>query len=476
MSQDNPQQQSPVSPATPVQPAAGGGIAAPPAEATAATASEQHWWQPSHQKPTHLGAEAPTVRQPTTAQFDPAYQPNQQAPAGQAPQMNPPQSGQGQPNQGQPNQAWAQPAAYPTAAGGWRPPTSPRTGGTTVVDAKPKRRRTTLIAASTIAVALVAGFGGGYLASDLNTNSTPQSSALTSLSSAPTASANLAPAAAGSVEQVAAAVLPSVVSVLSSSSSSEGEGSGVILSADGLILTNNHVIDGATTLQVQFNDGTTATATVVGADSTDDLAVIKADGVSGLTPASIGSSAGLQVGQDVVAVGSPLGLSATVTSGIVSALNRPAATSDAQEQTPQQQLQQLTRDHSLLEELVARGHYTREDANRLVRKNIVTRALGVETEVLIDLIEDRLQPGDLLLLCSDGLTDMLDDERIAAILGIEADLPVIGRSLIDTALAAGGRDNVSVALARIDDARVAGVVAEPSWHGRLRSWFAGGAA
>jgi len=142
----------------------------------------------------------------------------------------------------------------------------------------------------------------------------------------------------------------------------------------------------------------------------------------------------------------------------------------------QQQLQQLTRDHSLLEELVARGHYTREDANRLVRKNIVTRALGVETEVLIDLIEDRLQPGDLLLLCSDGLTDMLDDERIAAILGIEADLPVIGRSLIDTALAAGGRDNVSVALARIDDARVAGVVAEPSWHGRLRSWFAGGAA
>ncbi len=68
------------------------------------------------------------------------------------------------------------------------------------------------------------------------------------------------------MQQVADAILPSVVSVLSSSSSAEGEGSGVILSADGLILTNNHVIEGATNLQVQFNDGTTAKATVVGAD------------------------------------------------------------------------------------------------------------------------------------------------------------------------------------------------------------------
>jgi len=102
----------------------------------------------------------------------------------------------------------------------------------------------------------------------------------------PTVSANLAPAPAGSVEQVAATILPSVVSVLSTSAQSAGEGSGVILTADGLILTNNHVIDGATSLEVQFNDGSTATATVVGADTTDDLAVIKAQGVSGLTPAT----------------------------------------------------------------------------------------------------------------------------------------------------------------------------------------------
>jgi len=352
MSQDNPQQ-PPTPSSVRIHPADGGNIAAPPA---APTGSGHHWRWPSHQQsvqspsaqpqsadPQAAAQSAATAAQPT-AQFEQAYPPNQQAPSGHAgpdqAQPNQPQPNQPQPNQPQPNQAWGQPAYYPTAAGGWQPPTSPPTGGVAVADPKPKRRKTTLIAASTVALALVAGFGGGYLASDLNTNSTPTSSALASLSSAPTASANLAPAAAGSVEQVAAAVLPSVVSVLSSSSSSEGEGSGVILSADGLILTNNHVIDGATTLQVQFNDGTTATATVVGADSTDDLAVIKADGVSGLTPASIGSSAGLQVGQDVLAVGSPLGLSATVTSGIVSALNRPVATSDAQEQTPQQ-LQQL---------------------------------------------------------------------------------------------------------------------------------------
>jgi len=138
---------------------------------------------------------------------------------------------------------------------------------------------------------------------------------------------------------VAAKVLPSVVSVLASSNQSAGEGSGVILTADGLILTNNHVVAGATDLEVRFNDGTTATATVVGTTATNDLAVIKAAGVSGLTPASLGSSSGLQVGQQVVAIGSPLGLSATVTSGIVSALNRPVRTSsdDQSSRTSQSQ-------------------------------------------------------------------------------------------------------------------------------------------
>jgi putative serine protease PepD len=181
-----------------------------------------------------------------------------------------------------------------------------------------------------VALAVGAGFAGGALQGRLTTGETATGSSGVSLTQQ--VSANRAPAPAGSVEQVAAALLPSVVSVLSSSSSSAGEGSGVILSGDGLLLTNNHVITGATSLQVQFNDGTVAAATVVGADSTDDLAVIKATGVSKLTPATLGTSADVQVGQGVVAVGSPLGLSATVTSGIVSAVNRPVRTSSDQQQ------------------------------------------------------------------------------------------------------------------------------------------------
>jgi putative serine protease PepD len=292
-------------------------------QATEAQRPEPPWSPaPEEAAPAHGGAAAESVQQAS----------NQQG-------WWMPSSAQ-QPQQGDRAATWAQPA-YPY--GGPAGPAYQHAGqhrDTAVLDTKPaKKRRTTLVAASIVTVALIAGFGGGLLAGKATeASSTTTPSSLTALSSSPTVSANLAPAAAGSVQQVAAAILPSVVSILSSSSSSEGEGSGVILSADGLILTNNHVIDGATTLQVQFNDGTTAAATVVGADATDDLAVIKAQSVSGLTPATLGSSADLQVGQEVVAVGSPLGLSATVTSGIVSALNRPVATSDAQQQDPLQQL------------------------------------------------------------------------------------------------------------------------------------------
>jgi serine/threonine protein phosphatase PrpC len=135
----------------------------------------------------------------------------------------------------------------------------------------------------------------------------------------------------------------------------------------------------------------------------------------------------------------------------------------------QQTLSQLTQDHSLLEELVSRGHYSREDASRLVRKNIVTRALGVEDEISVDLLGETLSAGDLLLLCSDGLTDMLDDAAIAAILDAPGSEPeAIAQALIEAALAAGGRDNVSVALARVDQLEGSG---PGSWSERLRKWW-----
>ncbi len=140
------------------------------------------------------------------------------------------------------------------------------------------------------------------------------------------------PAADGSAEKVAASVLPSVVKITVISPQGSGSGSGIILSSDGEILTNNHVAEGAQggRMTVSFNDGSTAPATVVGTDPLTDLAVIKAQGVSGLDPATLGHSAQLDVGEGVVAIGSPFGLDATVTTGIVSALNRPVSVGQSQ--------------------------------------------------------------------------------------------------------------------------------------------------
>jgi putative serine protease PepD len=161
---------------------------------------------------------------------------------------------------------------------------------------------------------------------------------VTSSSSGPVKASNAAAAPSGSVEKVASSVLPSVVKINVTGSSGSGSGSGIILKADGTILTNNHVVSLAGdngTITVNFNDGRTAKATVVGTDPVTDMAVIKAQDVSDLTPATIGKSGDLQVGQSVVAIGSPYGLNSTVTTGIVSALNRPVSVSTAEEQTPQ---------------------------------------------------------------------------------------------------------------------------------------------
>jgi putative serine protease PepD len=197
-----------------------------------------------------------------------------------------------------------------------------------------------------LAIALVsAGVGGGVA-----TLVKPDRPSITtsSMGAAPTVPAASLPA--GSVEQVAAKVVPSVVKLETDMGKQSEEGSGIILSSDGLILTNNHVVAAAkggsagapsdppgapapTQTKVTFADGNTTTFTVVGTDPSSDIAVVRAEGASGLTPITLGSSANLRVGQDVVAIGSPLGLEGTVTTGIVSALNRPvAAGGDAQNQ------------------------------------------------------------------------------------------------------------------------------------------------
>ena len=136
----------------------------------------------------------------------------------------------------------------------------------------------------------------------------------------------------------AAAVKPSVVSVrVQASDGSGGEGSGVILDTSGRVLTNNHVIAAApgATISVVLSDGRTYQATVVGADPATDLAVIAMKNPpSGLTPATFADSSKVRVGDSVMAIGNPLGLSSTATTGIVSALNRPVTTAA---EAPQQQ-------------------------------------------------------------------------------------------------------------------------------------------
>jgi putative serine protease PepD len=169
-----------------------------------------------------------------------------------------------------------------------------------------------------------AGIGGAALW-DVTRDDTSTSAPSGSVSTSPV-SQTQAPAPEGSVEAVAQEVLPSVVKIDVTGAQGTGSGSGIVLTADGTILTNNHVVEvaeGGGEIRVSFDDGTSAEAEILGTDPLTDTAVIQAADVSDLTPATIGKSANLGVGEGVVAIGSPFGLDATVTSGIVSALDRP---------------------------------------------------------------------------------------------------------------------------------------------------------
>jgi putative serine protease PepD len=200
----------------------------------------------------------------------------------------------------------------PSGLSGRSGPERPRRGGLVA-----------LVLAGSLLVGGAAGVGGAAAWDAWQDDST---SPATEPEVARVADTSDTPAPDGSVEQVAARVLPSVVKIDVAGPAGAGSGSGIILTSDGQILTNNHVVDVAAqggSLTVSFNDGTHAPARVIGTDPLTDTAVIQAEDVEGLTPATIGESANVDVGQQVVAVGSPFGLDATVTSGIVSALGRP---------------------------------------------------------------------------------------------------------------------------------------------------------
>jgi putative serine protease PepD len=135
-----------------------------------------------------------------------------------------------------------------------------------------------------------------------------------------------------SLAEISKKVEPSVVSIATGS----GEGSGVIMSEDGYVLTNNHVVASAQgdTVTVVFDNGKSARATIVGTDPKTDLAVVKAEGVSGLAAATFGDSGSVQVGDTVLAIGSPLGLQGSVTAGIISAKDRTIRTGGDQQDSP----------------------------------------------------------------------------------------------------------------------------------------------
>jgi S1-C subfamily serine protease len=199
---------------------------------------------------------------------------------------------------------------------------------------QPHKKRTTrrgpvaLLAAVAIVAAAVGG-GTAYGIQELTGSDTVASGST---------STNVVPSSQkGTVAGVAAAVSPSIVEISATSGAGSSTGSGVIITSDGEIITNNHVVSGASSVKVTTSDGKQYTAEVVGTDSSKDLALIKLEDASGLKAATLGDSDSVKVGQQVVAIGSPEGLTGTVTSGIVSALDRDVTVSTDEGQQQQQQ-------------------------------------------------------------------------------------------------------------------------------------------
>jgi putative serine protease PepD len=273
-------------------------------------------------------------RQPGgTEPFSQAYEPVRPA----APSYDTDQHGYYAPP-AQPTSSYPPPPAFqPHGPYGYQPvqhtqqlPTQlpPGAEGNSPGDRADKRRRgRVLLITALLAALLGGGVGGGVVAlADHNDgNSVNTGLRITNATGAPAAQLD------GTVGAAAAKIRPSVVTIAVSGSQEAGTGSGVIIRKDGYILTNDHVVSiggGAGNIQVSLADGRTVAAKIVGRDTSDDLAVIKIDGVDNLPAATFAKSSSLSVGQTVVAVGAPLGLSDTVTSGIVSNVARPVRAGD----------------------------------------------------------------------------------------------------------------------------------------------------
>ena len=236
----------------------------------------------------------------------------------------PPSFGGPRPGETQPTTPLAGVPPYrtePSGPGGPGVPGGPGTSG----EAAPKQRRAGLgVAAAIVAAALIGGASGAGVTALITANDSPATTGGSG------SAQNIVVNDTDSVNQVtavAAKASPSVVTISVSGSQAGGTGSGIILSEDGYVLTNTHVVtlDGATgdpAIKVETSDGRRYDAELVGTDPLSDLAVIKLVDASDLTPLEFADSDELNVGDTAIAIGAPLGLSGTVTNGIISALNR----------------------------------------------------------------------------------------------------------------------------------------------------------
>lgn len=322
-------------------------FAAPPARSAdpfAAPAGPPPGWTP----PVGWGRPGPSQPQPGASPYPP------QQPAAPSPYGAPQPYGSPQPYPGVPSYAApvapgvdpfaaaaAPPAALPADPGAAPAPAvlaaDPFAGGFPVGVPSPstrrRRRRVPLgVVAGLVVAALGAGVIGGVVGARLEADDTHLADA--GLPAAVgTGSGDRAP---DSVAGIASTVLPSVVSLEVTTAAGSATGSGLVLRQDGYILTNHHVVaggsDAGASVVVLLADGSQRPGSVVGSTADYDLAVVKID-AEGLTPLVLGDSDEVQVGDPVVAVGAPLGLAGTVTSGIVSALNRPVAAGDGSEAT-----------------------------------------------------------------------------------------------------------------------------------------------
>ncbi|MFD1663297.1 S1C family serine protease [Streptomyces caeni] len=226
------------------------------------------------------------------------------------------------------NPEWPAPSAHQPGdrgdgGAGMASPTAP-VGPAAPAPTKRAKGPLALLAAVAIVAAAIGG-GTAYGIQELTGKDTVASSS--------TSTAVVPSSLKGTVTGVAKAVTPSIVEVSASSAAAgDSTGSGVIVTGDGEIITNNHVVSGASSVKVRTSDGRSYTARVVGTDSKKDLALIKLENASGLKTATLGDSDGIRVGDQVVAIGSPEGLTGTVTSGIVSALDRDVTVSTDENQ------------------------------------------------------------------------------------------------------------------------------------------------